>query len=317
MNKEIWLDQLKFNKTLFKDYGLDVESLSSKEKIKWAKEFFFHINKELADLINCLPNWKMHYRNDEGETEIISSNLVEEYVDVFKYFMGLGQVLGISLDDVLKGYKNKTEVIKQKYKQNKKFDQLREKEVVLFDIDGVINNYPECYIDWLKKEKNLDFKSIEEMKDKLDLKSYENLKSEYRLSGAKRSQPVIKETVELMKTLKNQGETIILFTNRPVSKYRIIYSDTLHWLKTNHIPFDAIYWSDYHQKEDIYKLKFKIKFIVEDNLDNAKNFVHENHLVFLIQKNYNKDKFYKNNKLIRIKNPLDVLRRINEFRKNG
>jgi uncharacterized HAD superfamily protein len=119
-----------------------------------------------------------------------------------------------------------------------------------------------------------------------------------------------------MKTLKNQGETIVLFTNRPVSKYRIIYSDTLRWLKTNHIPFDAIYWSDYHQKEDIYKLKFKIKFIVEDNLDNAKNFVHENHLVFLIQKNYNKDKFYKNNKLIRIKSPLDVLRRINEFRKN-
>lgn len=307
MDKKIWYNQLSFNKILFKElYDLDLDSLSVSERTKFAKDFFFYINKELTDLINCLPNWKMHYRNDESQTEIVSSNLVEEYVDVFKYFMGLGQILGVSLEDVLKGYENKTEVIKQKYEQNKKFNTLRETEVILFDIDGVINNYPVCYLDWLKRKKSLEFSSLEEMKSKTDFKTYENLKSEYRLSGEKRKQPVNEDTVKLMRILKENGNTLVLFTNRPVSKFKVIYPDTLYWLKNNNIPFDAIYWSDYNQKEDIYKLKFRIKYIVEDNIDNAKNFVHENYTVYLLNKDYNQDNFV-NSKLVRINNPLECL----------
>jgi uncharacterized HAD superfamily protein len=308
MNKQIWLSQLKFNKTLFKDYGLDINSLSIAEKIKWAKEFYFHINKELIDLINCLPNWKMHYRNNENGDELISSNLNEEYIDVFKYFMGLGQVLGISFEDIVKGYKNKTEVVKQKYKQNKMINKLRETEVVLFDIDGVINNYPICFLDWVQKATRDSFSSIEELKSKLDLKAYEELKTKYRLSGAKRTQPVNEKTVELMTKLKKQGETIILFTNRPVTKYKKIYSDTLYWLKKNNIPFSAIFWSDYHQKEDIYKLQFKFKFIVEDNLDNAKNFCHEGYKVYLLNNKENSAIKYKNHCLIRVNSPLEIWR---------
>lgn len=307
MNKYIWEDQFKFNKRLFKDYNLDINSLSVKEKTKWVKDFYLHINKELINIVECIPNWKMHYINNENESEIISSNLIEEYVDVFKYFMGLGQVLGISLDDIIKGYKNKTEVVRQKYLQNKKVYKLREKEVILFDIDGVINNYPTCYLDWVRNQKGLDFKSMEEIKSKIDLKTYEQFKQEYRLSGEKRSQPINKDTVKLMTTLKNQGETIILFTNRPVTKYKIIYSDTLFWLKKNKIPFAAIYWSDFNQKNDIYKLKLKIKFIVEDDLNNAKNFNHEGYKVFLLNNIDNQDKTYKNKLFVRIKNPLEIL----------
>jgi hypothetical protein len=307
MNKYIWEDQFKFNKRLFKDYNLDINSLSVKEKTKWVKDFYLHINKELINIVECIPNWKMHYINNENESEIISSNLIEEYVDVFKYFMGLGQVLGISLDDIIKGYKNKTEVVRQKYLQNKKVYKLREKEVILFDIDGVINNYPTCYLDWVRSQKGLDFKSMEEIKSNIDLKTYEQFKQEYRLSGEKRSQPINKDTVKLMTTLKNQGETIILFTNRPVTKYKIIYSDTLFWLKKNKIPFAAIYWSDFNQKNDIYKLKLKIKFIVEDDLNNAKNFNHEGYKVFLLNNVDNQDKTYKNKLFVRIKSPLEIL----------
>jgi hypothetical protein len=309
MNKKIWFDQLKYNKQLFKEvYKLDVNSLSIEEKIRFAKEFYFHINKELVDLINCLPNWKMHYKNVENESELISSNLVEEYIDVFKYFMGLGQVLGVTLDDIVKGYANKTEVVRQKYEQNQKINKLREKEVVLFDIDGVINNYPKCFLDWISKEKRVVFRSIEEAKSKLDLKTYENLKTEYRLSGAKRTQPLNIQTVKLMIKLKEQGETIILFTNRPVLKYKIIYSDTLYWLKNNRIPFDAIYWSDFNQKEDIYKLKFKIKFIVEDDINNAKNLNHEGYKVYLINNKVNSKIKHKNKLLVRIDDPLIILK---------
>lgn len=306
MNKTIWEDQLDFNKFLFKEYGLDVSFLSIKEKIKWSKEFYLHINKELLNLIECLPNWKMHYINDEYNNEIIKTNLIEEYIDVFKYFMGLGQILGISYDDIIEGYKDKTEVVRQKYKQNQKFQKI-DKSVVIFDIDGVINNFPICFLDWVRNKKNISCDSVENLKCKLDLKTYENLKIEYRISREKRNQPVNQETLKLMKYLKEQGEIIILFTNRPVSKYKVIYSDTLYWLNTNNIPFDAIYWSDFQKKEDIYKLKFKIKFIIEDNLDNTKNFNHEGHIVFLLEKTYNQDILYKNDFLVRIKSPMELL----------
>jgi len=307
LDQNIWINQLEFNEQFFRDMGFDISKLSLKDKIHWSKEFYFHINKELVDLIESLPNWKMHYQNNEKEDEIITSNLIEEYVDVLKYFMGLGQLLGISYTDIVKGYYDKTEVVKQKYEQNKKFQALVNKPVVIFDIDGVINNFPVCFLEWANKQNNSNFESIEEMKDCLDLKTYRNLKTGYRLSGEKRKQPVNHDTIKLMNTLKDNNETIILFTNRPVTKYKVIYTDTIFWLKDNKIPFDAIYWSDLQKKEDIYKLKFKIKFIVEDDINNAKNFNHEGHLVFLLNKTYNQDYLYENSKLKRIDSPLIIL----------
>lgn len=308
MNKEIWRNQREFNEQFFKDQNLDLNNLSLEQKIHWAKEFCFHVNKEIADLTNCLPHWKMHYQNDERENdEIVKSNLIEEYVDVLKYFMGLGQLLGLSYEEIIKGYEDKTEVVKQKYEQNKKFQTLLNKPVVIFDIDGVINNFPDCFLDWVYERTNVRFASVESMKQKLDLKTYQELKIEYRLSGEKRNQPIIQETLNLMNILKERRETIILFTNRPVTKYKVIYTDTLVWLNKNNVPFEAIYWSDFQRKEDIYKLRFKIKFIVEDNLDNSKNFNHEGHMVFLLEKSYNQDFNYTNKKLIRIKKPMELL----------
>lgn len=306
MNKDIWEDQFEFNEKFFSDNGLDLKNLSMKEKVHWAKEFFFHTNKEMTDIINCFPKWRMHYQSDEEENEVVFSNLVEEYIDTFKYFMGLGQILGISYEDILKGYEDKTEVVKQKYEQNKKFLEFSKTPVVVFDIDGVINNYPNCFLDWVKKEDTkYDFSSVNSLKKSLNLKEYEELKTKYRLSGAKREQPINKDTVEYMKSLKDLGEKIVLFTNRPVSKFKQIYTDTLYWLKTNDIPFDAIYWSDYEKKEDIYKHNLKIKFIVEDNLENTKNFNRQGHLVFLINTEYNKEEYY-NSKLFRVSKISDI-----------
>ena len=307
MNKEIWEDQKKFNKLFFKDQNLVLSQLSLKDRIKWAKEFFFHINKELTDLINCLPNWKMHYQHDD-QHEFIKSNLKEEYVDAFKYFMGLGQVLGITYHDIENVYQEKSNVVKQKYAQNRKLDQLRDHQIVIFDIDGVINNYPDCFLDWLKRSKKMCFKDMHHLHEKLDTKSYEDLKKQYRLSGAKKNQPINPDTLKVMKELKRAHETIILFTTRPVGLYKVIYSDTLQWLKKNKIPFDAIFWSDYQQKDDIYKLGFDIKFIVEDSLQNAKLFNHEGYKVFLINNKYNQDDHYEHENLFRINSPLEILK---------
>lgn len=304
MNKKIWNDQKQFNEKFFKNINLSLDDLSLKEKVKWSKEFYFHINKEMTDLIDCLPQWKMHYLNNEKDETLIKSNLKEEYIDAFKYFMGLGQLLGINYDDIITVYKAKSEVVQQRYHQNNIINELKNKEVIVFDIDGVINNYPTCYLDWIYKETNIKYSDMIDIKEKLDIKTYEDLKEKYRLSGVKANQPINKDTVKLMNQLKVAGNTIILYTTRPVNRYKRINSDTLKWLKKNKVPFDAIYWTDF-QKEDFYKLGLNIKFIVEDDINNAKLFSAEGYRVYLI--NYNHNQGYNHELIKRIDNPKEIL----------
>lgn len=286
--KNIWDDQFEFNKTFFTDLNLDITNLSLDDKIKWSKEFILHIEQELHDLINCFPNWKMHYRNKEINDHLIQSNIKEEYIDAFKYLMGLGQVLGINFDTVEDVYNAKTEVVKQKYEQNRKILELKNHEVVMFDIDGVINTYPECVLEWMNKKYNMSYSSIEELKSSIGIEKYEEYKEAYRLSGEKKFQPINQDAIDTINELKFKGYKIVLYTVRPVNRYKRIYHDTLYWLNNSGIKFDAIYWSDY-SKEDFYKLGLKIKFVVDDTLENAKLFSKEGVKVYLLDKYYNRD----------------------------
>lgn len=304
MNEEIWLNQFEFNKKFFQDKGLDVENLSTKEKVKWAKEFYFHISKELTDLVNCLPHWKMHYQNEEIDESLIKSNLKEEYIDSLKYLMGLGQLLEIKYDDIITVYDAKTAVVEQKYVQNKQIEELRNTEIVIFDIDGVINNYPDCYLDWVSEKFGTRYKNMDDIKGKLDIQTYENIKEQYRLSGAKKDQPINLDTKRVMQEIHSQGHKIVLYTARPAARYKRIFSDTLTWLNKNEIPFDAIYWTDF-QKEDFYKLGFQVRFIVEDDIRNAKFFSKEGYRVYLL--NYDHNQGYEHPNIVRIDSTLEIL----------
>lgn len=305
MDNKIWNDQLEFNKKFFNDMSLDVSNLSVEDKIKWSKEFILHVEQELHDLIDCLPHWKMHYKNNEHDKTLIKSNMKEEYIDALKYMMGLGHVLDISYKDVVNVYEAKTEVVKQKYEQNRQIENLRNEEVVVFDIDGVINNYPDCFVDWVNINKKTSFKSLGNIKCQMNIEEYEKTKEEYRLSGDKRFQPINVDTVETITKLKSLGYKIVLYTVRPVNTYKRIYSDTLQWLNTNNIRFDSIYWSDY-SKEDFYKLGLKIKFVVDDTLSNVVLFSKEGIKTYLLDKDYNKSD--KDEGYIRIQKVSDILK---------
>jgi len=305
MDNKIWNDQLEFNKKFFNDMSLDVSSLSVEDKIRWSKEFVLHVEQELHDLIDCLPHWKMHYKNNEHDKTLIKSNMKEEYIDALKYMMGLGHVLDISYEDVVNVYEAKTAVVKQKYEQNRQIENLRNEEVVVFDIDGVINNYPDCFVDWVNINKKTSFKSLENIKCEMNIEEYEKTKEEYRLSGDKRFQPINVDTVETITKLKSLGYKIVLYTVRPVNTYKRIYSDTLQWLNANNIRFDSIYWSDY-SKEDFYKLGLKIKFVVDDTLSNVVLFSKEGIKTYLLDKSYNKSD--KDESYIRIQKVSDILK---------
>lgn len=281
MNKEIWDNQLNFNNTFFKDNLLELSSLSVEDKTKWSKEFVLNIEQELHSIIKCFPKWKMKNINDEYNSNI-DPNYKEKFIDCFKYTLGLAQILGISYDEIIEEYYKKSEVVEQRYNQNKNIESLKNSQVIVFDIDGVINNYPYCFIDWVNDRFNQTFKTFEELKSTIEYQSY---KEQYRLSGAKIIQPINVDTVETINKLYDNGEKIVLYTVRPVKKYKRIYYDTITWLKRNNIKYNAIFFSDY-SKEDFKNLGLNIKCFIDDDLNNAILFSKE-HKTFLLNNEFN------------------------------
>lgn len=301
MNKEIWNNQKTFNEKFFKDNSIELSSMSVEDKTKWVKEFVLNIEQELHSIIKCLPKWKMKNINDEYSQIKIDPNYKEKFIDCFKYTLGLAQILGISYDELIEEYYKKSEVVEQRYKQNKNIDLLKNTEVIVFDIDGVINNYPYCFVSWVNEKYNKQYKTFNELKnDNL----YLYYKEQYRLSGDKAYQPVNNDTVETINKLNENGEKIVLYTVRPVRKYKRIYYDTITWLKNNNVKYDAIFWSDY-SKEDFKNLGLKIKFFVDDNLDNVILFSKEGYTTFLLNNEFNQtnDKY----KFIRVSKVSDIL----------
>jgi len=281
LNKEIWDNQLNFNNTFFKDNLLELSSLSVEDKTKWSKEFVLNIEQELHSIIKCFPKWKMKNINDEYNSNI-DPNYKEKFIDCFKYTLGLAQILGISYDEIIEEYYKKSEVVEQRYNQNKNIESLKNSQVIVFDIDGVINNYPYCFIDWVNDRFNQTFKTFEELKSTIEYQSY---KEQYRLSGAKIIQPINVDTVETINKLYDNGEKIVLYTVRPVKKYKRIYYDTITWLKRNNIKYNAIFFSDY-SKEDFKNLGLNIKCFIDDDLNNAILFSKE-HKTFLLNNEFN------------------------------
>lgn len=287
MNKKNWEDQLEYNRKFFADLEVDIDSLSTIERVQWLKEFQFHIVRELVSLADCYPYWTTHV-SEMPTLRVVESNVAEELVDVFKYTMCLAQVLGVSYRAFSKAYAEKTLVVNQRYAQQQSLQSLRGDEVVMFDIDGVLNTYPDCFISWSCKRRNIKCKTHEQLRLILGLDDYQNVKEEYRLSGAKRRQPVNKDAIETIDELVRRGERIVLYTARPMRKYKRIYSDTLFWLRKNQIQFDAIFWSDLN-KEDVCQLGLKIKFAVDDASKSAETLNAAGIRVYLVDKYHNAD----------------------------
>lgn len=302
LNLETWNNQLKFNEQYFKDNGLDLYNLDS-QKTFWIKEFVLHIEQELHDIIQCFPNWKMNNISDKTKIEV-SENYKEEFIDTFKYLLGLAQIMGLSYDDIINEYNKKSFVVEQKYNQNKTFEQLKNKEVIVFDIDGIINYYPQCFVDYVNREFEKNYCNIKQMKVE-SIEKYNEYKHLYRTSGEKRILKINEDTVQTINKLY-ENYNVVLYTVRPVNKYKNIYYDTIEWLKNNDVHYHAIFWSDY-SKEDFNKLGLKIKCFIDDTFENSILFANERYKSFLLNTVDNLTKNEENSNLIRINKVSEIL----------
>ncbi|MBT4551835.1 hypothetical protein HOC37_02490 [bacterium] len=109
---------------------------------------------------------------------------------------------------------------------------------IAIDIDGCLTEYPSSFLNWIANEKGSQYKSLEIIKKVLSKKDYQLLKHEYRLSGAKRSIPLLVDAKEVLDNLNKKGFSLWIVTSRP--EWEPVSSDTKHWLKRNKIPYEKL-----------------------------------------------------------------------------
>ena len=169
---------------------------------------------------------------------------------------------------------------------------------ISFDIDGVINNYPLCFINYVNSLLKTDFVSNDEIKK---LEDYKYLKHSYRLSDYKYNVDVYDEIKKLISEIYREFQ-IKIFTSRPFHNYGDMFKNTKLWLEKNNIKFDGLFSKNFeifdkanvliHIDDEINHIKplldsKKTQFIVlEEGLDDFNN-VH-----FVKNKIYIKDKIH-------------------------
>jgi hypothetical protein len=230
--------------------------LNHSEKIQWTKEYLLCLIKECTEVLDVL-DWKHHYHDGR---ELNLSNLGIECIDIQKYLWGLMTIWGFDYEQFETMYEIKSLEVEQKFFQNNILPKISEiSKVCVIDIDGVLCEYPSCFYDWVIQNYSIDV--LKHTRNPIEWEKYKNL---YREMGGKRNIKPNLVAVDRLQEIKDSGYTIVLLTNRPVHKYKRIYSDTIYWLDKNKIPYDYILWAEDKKISTIFKGNIKVEFAVDD-----------------------------------------------------
>ena len=182
----------------------------------------------------------------------------------------------------------------------------RSKKVVAVDIDGVLNNYPQTWVDFVNKKisegdrdlkrifnvrrlKRSSFRDLIDMKDHIPYNKYRELKRSYRESGIKETLPVSTGAKEFLDILHNNRYTIFIITARPFNDYPGLFRQTVNWLDKNGLYYDDIV-SDDLKHVKILSAVPALNWLVDDNRYIANLVSSWGYKTYLMNNVYNKGK---------------------------
>jgi len=169
----------------------------------------------------------------------------------------------------------------------------------IIDIDGVLNYYPQTYIDFVNDKLGTLYKTLLEIKKDLSYNMYNKLKEEYRNSSYKHQAKVRDGAKEFLDYLRYNDYLILIMTSRNLFKYDQL-EKTIRWLKDNFINYDYIYQSN---KKDftIFEKFNHVDLVIEDNVDNITKIQKINHDAIYINVINEENKDYQISNCYRIK----------------
>jgi FMN phosphatase YigB (HAD superfamily) len=269
MSKDLWDIQHSFTKRFWETRGglpKDEAALTIA-----TKDYLLHLMKEVTEVLDQI-SFKMHRLPKDF---VDRDNVLEEMIDCQKFLWGLMQIWDFSYEDFANELQRKSAVVEQRFTQERAMHDLKNDMCVLIDIDGILANYPYGFYAWYSTHKFTtgEWKATNLYRAKkeciaLSIEEKENVKRLYRQSGAKAKLPVLPGAKELLDYLRTTELKIILLTNRPYAEHFRIYGDTIEWLKTNQLPYDAIIWARDKGFEAVKNFK-NICWAVDDKVENV------------------------------------------------
>lgn len=281
----IFSDQYKFNENFHRH-----STLSQGKQVELTKELMLQLYGECDELLRETA-YKSHRKMS---AQIIASNLKEEWIDIFKYWLSIGLVWGFDSETLFEEYWRKSKVVEQRYHQEKTLDLVNNNKLVALDVDGVLADYPDSFQKFIKNKTGIwiNISTYDLYSEYARIVGHEKmlqLKHEYRETGQKRYIPVIPGATQLCDDIHDLGYNIIFLTSRPVKRYARIFADTIEWLEKNRLkqPGDAIIFDEDKNYRAVREFPM-IRFMVEDNLKFATEIAQLGIPVFLLDKIYNK-----------------------------
>ena len=184
-----------------------------------------------------------------------------------------------------------------------KWEKVMKERVAAFDIDGVLNNYPQSWLDFINANNEFPIHDLRDAKKLLSYQRYKELKQAYRKAGEQAS--VASEASLVTAELKSLGFKIVLITLRPFELYDNLYKDTIHWLEDNKITYDSVIGDKNKHIRILHEYPL-LSFMVEDHRFIANLVAHWGYKVYLKENIYNIG--YVEKGVIRIKRLREVLK---------
>ena len=253
------------------------------------KELLLWMHAELSELLQAL-NVKVYSTRENGYN---LSNVKDEIMDVFKYSLVLMNIWDMDAEEIVEEYYRKSKVVEHKWMQD--IDLLMEGEsLVCVDIDGVLCNFIQTWSDFLVMNGALMdpivshiYSDLSEYLPQPIKKEYSNLKAEYRESGIKRNAAVFPGAKEFLHRLR-QKYKVVLVTARPAHKHRRIFADTVEWLESNGLEYDALIFEE-NKREWVLSHSENISFCVEDDVRQTEDLTNVGIKTYLVDHLYNRN----------------------------
>lgn len=187
--------------------------------------------------------------------------------------------------------------------KNRWEEELNQK-ICAIDIDGVLNYYPDTWVDYINSSLNTSFKTLNEAKEGIPYKQYKDLKWQYRECGIKAQLKVREGAKELLDELKRRGYQILIITSRPFDSHKSLFKQTVDWLQNGELQYDGIIFGKEKYVEVLTKVP-NIRFLIDDHLYYCNSVSKWGYDTFLVNTIYNLGKTL--DKVHRINSLLEVL----------
>lgn len=213
-----------------------------------AKVFMMGIISEVAELMGCLK-WKDHRKDPPWMPAVLRPRVLEEMVDVFKYWDSVRIAFDFSWDEFHEAWWRKSMICQQRYCEEHVGD--LEGPIIVLDLDGPVCDWRTCFLGWLEDAHphvyTPELWNLRQPVNSVTLgvteDQWSRIKFEFRMSGAKGRAPIVPGAQEQIQNWLRRDINVVILTARPIHECKDLLSQTFFWLKERDITPTFFWWT--------------------------------------------------------------------------